>query len=126
MLDGCGETRTRVDESVLLRKAKSWSYEREWRLIGRLGTQNSPLELEELIFGMKCKASAQYNIMKALENRSRAVKFYEMREERGTFNLKKYALSYDDELNFRFPRRYLSLLEVLKYTDIPETTARDE
>ena len=86
MLDGEDEARARVDESVLLRKAESWPYEQEWRLIGRRETQNSPLELEEIIFGMKCKESAKYAVMKALEDRSGVVEFYEMREERGTFN----------------------------------------
>ena len=37
MLDGNDEARARVDAAVLLRKAKSWSYEHEWRLIGRRG-----------------------------------------------------------------------------------------
>ena len=66
MLDGNDEARTRVDESVMLRKAESWSYEREWRLTGNRGTEGSPLVLEEVIFGMKCKESAKFTIMKAL------------------------------------------------------------
>ena len=126
MLAGDVKARTRVDESVLLRKAESWSYEREWRLIGRGGTQHSPLELEEIIFGMKCKASAKYALMTALKKRDRAVKFYEIREERGTFNLKKYPLSYADELFVYFPRRDLSLLERLEAVAVRETTTGDE
>jgi hypothetical protein len=39
-----------------LRKAASWRYEQEWRLIGLRGLQDSPLELEEVIFGMRCRA----------------------------------------------------------------------
>ena len=42
MLDGDDEARSRVDSAVMLRKAESWSYEREWRLIGRRGTEGSP------------------------------------------------------------------------------------
>lgn len=108
MLDGDDEARARVDRSVLLRKAASWSYEQEWRLIGRRGTQNSLLELEEVVFGMKCKASGKYIVMRALEKWKGRVKFYEMREERGTFNLTKRELSYADELFCYFPRRSLS------------------
>ena len=96
---------------MLLRKADSWSYEREWRLIGRRGTEGSPLELEEIIFGMKCKESVKFTVMKALENRSRAVQYYEIREERGTFTLGKNELTYDDELFVHFPVRHLDLLE---------------
>ena len=34
-----------------------------------------------------------------------------MREERGTFNLRKDELTYDGELFVRFPERHLDLLE---------------
>ena len=111
MLGGNDEARARVDAAVMLRKAESWSYEREWRLIGRRGTAGSLLEMEEVIFGMKCKESVKYTIMKALEDRTRSVEFYEMREERGTFNLCKNELVYDDELFVHFPHRDLDLLE---------------
>ena len=83
MLDGDDEAGARVDTAVMLRKAERWAYEREWRLIGRRGTGGSPLELEEVIFGMKCMDSAKYAIMRAMEKRSRSVKFHEMCEERG-------------------------------------------
>ena len=111
MLGGDDAARARVDAAVMLRKAESWSYEREWRLIGRRGTEGSPLELEEIIFGMKCMESVKYAVMKALEGRSGSVEFFEMREERGTFNLRKVELVYDDELFVHFPERHLDLLE---------------
>ena len=111
MLNGDDEARTRVDAAVMLRKAESWSYEREWRLIGHRGTEGSPLELEEIIFGMKCKESVKYTVMKALEDRSKSVEFREMREERGTFNLRKDELIYDGELFVHFPQRHLGILE---------------
>ena len=111
MLNGDDEARARVDAGVLLRKAESWSYEREWRLIGRRGTEGSPLELEEIIFGMKCKQSAKYTVMKALEDRNGSVEFYEMCEEPGTFNLRKDELGYEGEFFVHFPRRHLDLLE---------------
>ncbi len=120
MLNGDDEARARVDEAVMLRKAESWAYEREWRLIGRRGTEGSPLELKEIIFGMKCMESVKYTVMKALEDRSRSVEFYEMREERGTFNLRKDELSYDDELFVHFPEQHLDLLEGFE-----DLTARD-
>ena len=111
MLDGDDEAGARVDAAVMLRKAESWAYEREWRLIGRRGTGGSPLELEEVIFGMKCKESAKYALMRAMEKRSRSVKFHEMCEERGTFNLRKDELTCDGELFKHFPRRHLDLVE---------------
>ena len=114
MLDGNDVARGEVDETVLLRKAKSWGYEREWRLIGLRGLQHSPLELEEIIFGMRCDAAAKYVVMKALKGRDRPVKFYETREVSGTFKLKRCSLTYDDELFVRFPRRSLSILELFE------------
>ncbi len=111
MLDGDDEARSRVDAAVMLRKAERWSYEQEWRLIGRRGTEGSPLELEEIIFGMKCMESVKYTVMKALEDRGGSVEFHQMREERGTFNLWKDELIYDDEIFVHFPERHLDLLE---------------
>ncbi len=114
MLSGDDVARGQVDEAVLLRKAKSWGYEREWRLIGPRGLQNSPLELEEIIFGMRCGPSVKYAVVKALEDRDRLVKFYEMLEVPGKFKLKKCALNHNDELFVRFPHRSLSIIEAFE------------
>ncbi|WP_392665070.1 DUF2971 domain-containing protein [Amaricoccus sp. B4] len=89
MLDGDEEARRLVDDAVLLRKAKSWSYEREWRLIGPRGLQDAPIELEEVIFGLRCEASVRYAIMSALEGRAQPVRFFEIRSEPATFRLNK-------------------------------------
>ena len=126
MLDGDDEARARVDAAVMLRKAESWSYEREWRLIGRRGTAGSPLELEEVIFGMKCRDSAKYTIMKALECRERPVRFYEMREERGTFHLRTADLDDGGELFAYFPRRHLGLFEELEARTADEAASGGE
>ena len=126
MLDGDDEARARVDQSVLLRKAESWSYEQEWRLIGRRGIQNSPLELEEVIFGMRCKESGKYIVMRALEKYKGKINFHEMREERGTFNLTKHELSYEDARFVHFPRRHLSLIEGFEAVSVRDAGVRDE
>lgn len=113
MLNGDDVARRRVDRAVLLRKAASWRYEREWRLIGQRGLQDSPLELEEVIFGMRCKASVMYAVVRALEDRGRPVRYYEMREVRGTFQLRKFALN-TDELAASLPRRSRSIIEAFE------------
>lgn len=110
MIDGDKEARRQVDEAVLLRKAKSWRYEQEWRLIGPRGVHRSPLELEEVIFGMRCEEAVKYAIVAALDGRRRPVRFYEMRELYGTFNLRKMPLE-DGEMRAVFPRRSRDMLE---------------
>ena len=124
MLDGNDVARSEVDEAILLRKARSWGYEREWRLIGPYGFQISPLELEEIIFGMRCNAEAKYVAMKALEEREPQIKFFEMREIPGTFKLKKYALSYNDEIFALFPRRTPPISEMFELS--PTTVSPTE
>jgi hypothetical protein len=115
MLNGQIEATRQVDEAVLLRKAMPWKYEKEWRLLGQRGVQDSPLELEEVVFGLRCDASVKHAVVQALENRRRPVKFYEIREEAGRFRLLRRALNYDelaelprraekpDELKDQFP-----------------------
>jgi hypothetical protein len=113
MLDGNKNARRQVDEAVLLRKAASWRYEQEWRLIGQRGLQDSPLELEEVIFGMRCKESVKYAVISALDGRRRPVRFYEMREIHGTFKLKKCPLD-DGEMRAWFPRRSRDIHEAFQ------------
>jgi hypothetical protein len=113
MLDGDKDAGRQVDEAVLLRKAASWRYEQEWRLIGERGLQYSRLELEEIIFGMRCTDAVKYAVIAALDNRSRPVRFYEMRELHGTFNLKKCPLE-DGEMRAFLPRRSRDVHEVFE------------
>lgn len=115
-MDTDADARGRVDEAVLLRKAASWRYEREWRLIGTRGSQPSPLELEEVVFGIRCKPTVKYAIVKALENRRRPVQFNEMHEVPGTFQLRKHRLDVN-ELGVSLPRRSRDALEAFENLD---------
>ncbi len=118
MLDGDDDARRIVDHAVLTKKALDWRYEREWRLIGPRGPQSSPLELEEVVFGMRCSHTVTYAIVKALAGRGRPVRFYEIRERRGRFLLGKYALD-THELLASLPRRALDVYEMAASIDEP-------
>lgn len=111
MLEGDEAAGREVDEAVLLRKAGSWEYEREWRLLGTRGLNGSLLELEEIVFGMRCGQAVKYAVMKALECRKPQPCFRELREERGSFDLRTTPLGYDDEMFRNFPTRYLTIIE---------------
>lgn len=113
MLDGDDVARRKVDDAVLTKKAIDWRYEREWRLIGPRGPQDSPLELQEVVFGMRCSPAVKFAIVRALEGRHRPVKFYEIRERRGRFLLGKYILD-TDELSVSLPRRALEVQDFLQ------------
>lgn len=115
-MDTDSDARRRVDEAVLLRKAAGWRYEREWRLIGARGSQPSPLELEEVVFGIRCQPTVKYAIVKALEDRRRPVQFDEMHEVPGTFQLRKRRLDVD-ELGRSLPRRSRDALESFENLD---------
>lgn len=117
MLEGCEIARREVDRAVLFRKAKSWQYEREWRLIGSLGIANSPMEMEELIFGMRCTQSMKYAVVKALEGRERNVEFFETHEIRGSFGLERRVVN-QDELLANFPIRSIGIYDDFKDTPV--------
>ena len=125
MVDGNDGARGEVDEAVLLQKAESWEYEQEWRLIGSRGLKDSPLELEEIIFGMRCDPVAKYIVMKVLEGRDRLVKFFEMREIPGTFRLQKCKFN-DDQIFEYFPRRSLSIFEMFEPWLTAESSTKEE
>lgn len=111
MLGGNEDARQKVDDAILLKKAKPWAYEREWRLFGPRGEQNPPLKLDEIVFGMRCADSVKYAVAKALENRERAVRLYEIHEQRGSFLLKKRVLD-TGEMFVYFPHCHMTGAEV--------------
>lgn len=90
--------------AVLLKKAKDWAYEREWRLLGPRGEQDSPLELEEIVFGMRCSSAVIFAVVQALAGRDRPVRFYEIRGQHGRFLLDK-RVADTGELRAALPRR---------------------
>ena len=87
--DDSDEAGDRVDAAVFLRKAPRWSYEKEWRLIGNRGHQPSPLWLKEVCFGLKCRAEDQYVVMTALAESEVDIRFFEMVENRNSFDLQR-------------------------------------
>lgn len=109
MLNGNEDARTRVDRDVLLRNAKDWSYEEEWRLLGTRGAADSPLELEEVVFGVRCVPAVRHAVVKALEGRPGNVRFFQMRQVTGEFGFQRYELDFDEPQGR--PRRSLSIGE---------------
>lgn len=124
MLEGDLAARRRVDEAVLLKKARPWAYEREWRLLGDRGVQKSPLELEEVIFGMRCPTAVVFTVIQALAGRDRPVRFYEIRGQHGRFLLDK-RVANTDELLATFPRRSLSIYERFRNLADLDATGQD-
>jgi len=113
MLNGDDVARRGVDDAVLLKKARDWRYEREWRLIGSRGEHDAPLELEEIVFGLRCPSSVIYSVLKALESRERTVSLFEIRRKTNTFLLERHRVDVD-EMAVGLPRRALSIAEAFE------------
>jgi hypothetical protein len=116
VLDGVTMDQRQVGEAVLFRKAIDWRYEREWRLIGARGVQDSPLEQREIVLGMRCSAAVKYAVIQALAALHRPVRFAEICEEQGRFTLAKRTLDSDD-LSANYPRCARSLREAFADLD---------
>ncbi|WP_461343169.1 DUF2971 domain-containing protein [Brevundimonas sp. GN22] len=116
MLENNDTARLEVDRDVLLKKAKPWNYEKEWRLLGEMGSQPSPLELEEIVFGMRCPPSVIFTVVKALTDRERNVRFYQIQGQHGRFLLDKRAADID-ELIATHPRRHRGIFEAFAEID---------
>lgn len=110
MLNGEAGAQAQVDEAVLLRKAPAWKYENEWRLIGDRGAQDNPLELSEVVFGLRCPIAVQFTVFRALEKRQQGLEFSTIYRRSGTFDLVKTALD-TDELCVSLPRRSRDVLD---------------
>jgi hypothetical protein len=110
MLNGIAGAQEQVDEAVLLRKAPDWKYESEWRLIGDRGAQDSPLELSEVVFGLRCPTAVQFTVFRALEKRQQGLEFNTIYRRAGTFDLVKAPLD-TGELCVSLPRRSRDVLD---------------
>lgn len=109
--DGDQEAIKLLDQHILLRKASPWRYEREWRLLGHRGLQDSPLRMIEITFGLRCSDAVKHSIVSALENRESTVKFYKMHQVRGSFKLKRCPVD-TGEMRAYYPRVALSGVEM--------------
>lgn len=119
MLNGIAGAQGKVDEAVLLRKAPDWKYESEWRLIGDRGSQDSPLELSEVVFGLRCPTAVQFTVFRALEKRQQGLEFNTIYRRAGTFDLVKAPLE-TDELCVSLPRRARDALDWFDDVSIEE------
>jgi hypothetical protein len=110
MLDGDNKARDEVDAAVLFRKASDWKYEKEWRHLGPKGLADSPLELTDITFGIRCASSVKHAVIRAVSGRDVEIKFFEMRENNADFRLNRYPVN-DQELAASYPVRSLTALE---------------
>lgn len=108
-----------LDRKSLLSKASQWQYEREWRIFGQRGLQDSPLKMVEITFGLRCPYPVMHSVIKALENREDSLKFFQINEIRNNFQLKREPVDID-EMQFYLPHTACSALE-MGFTAIDES-----
>jgi hypothetical protein len=102
-LDGEPQAWSDLHRDILLRKSKGWSYEREWRLVGRHGLQKSPLRMVEVTFGLRCPSQVIFAVTQMLKNRNVPINFFKMVEHRGLYSLRRKPLDLA-ELESDFPQ----------------------
>lgn len=105
-----------LDNSVLLRKASPWKYESEWRLFGALGLNESPLEMVDITFGLRCPASIIHTVVNALESHNRDIRFYSISQVRGSYKLRRNELEVY-EIKSSFPKIARSGMELFGPVD---------
>ncbi|MEM5344284.1 DUF2971 domain-containing protein [Paraburkholderia azotifigens] len=110
------QARQAVNDAVLLRKAPDWKYEKEWRLLGNRGSRDSPLELVDVTFGMRCPSTIMHTVARMLADRDMPVAFHVMHEVNGKFRLDRHTLDVD-ELSAAYPRRSLSMYDGFEAID---------
>lgn len=116
-LEKDAQVKNDLDRDVLLRKARGWSYEREWRLIGNQGVQDSPLLLKEVVFGLRCTSSIKHTVVNALSGRDNDTKFFEMYPVQGSYALRRRRLN-TGELSAYLPKTAMSGVEMFgSFTD---------
>lgn len=112
-----------LDRDVLLRKASMWRYEREWRLFGKKGVQDSVLSLQDITFGLRCPVAIMHSVIAALGSRDDSVEFYEIFEVHGSFRLKRRPVD-TDEMRAFLPHTARSGIEI--FGPFEENTYNDD
>ncbi|MGB9989356.1 DUF2971 domain-containing protein [Pseudoduganella rhizocola] len=107
MLDGDVAARSEINAAVFLRKAKDWKYEKEWRHLGPRGLAESPFELTDITFGIRCPDTVKHAVICSLAEREVKISFYEMHEVPNDFSLKRQSVNLE-ELAHTYPNRALS------------------
>lgn len=92
-VDGVVRATDNLYNSVFFRKAPDWEYEKEWRLLDHQGERDSPFELREVTFGLKCSDAVKYAVLRIFEDRRPSVAFFEIMEDRGSFQLNRRLLN---------------------------------
>lgn len=105
-----------LDRDVLLRKARGWNYEKEYRLLGVQGDQDSPLLLKEITFGLRCPMSVVHTVIKALAGRGANMRYFQMYEVQGRFVLRRSEVDLQ-ELDMYLPKTAQSGEEVFGELD---------
>jgi len=96
VLDEDARSQQELDSAVLLKKAPSWRYEREWRLFGNRGIQDSAFRLTDITFGVRCPDAVQHAVVSPLRDRGEAVGFFEMHKVSGSFQMKRSPVDLDE------------------------------
>ena len=104
LINGDEAAKEEVERACLLTKSRQWSYEAEWRLIGKVGLQDCRMDLKSVTFGMRSSLSVQYCVVKALNGAARPVKFWEIGIPSKRFDLTRRLIDVD-ELLATYPRR---------------------
>lgn len=104
------EAEAEINHSVLLRKARGWKYEHEWRLIGQQGIQESPLLLKEITFGLRCREAIKHAVIQVLSKRKNPIKFYEIYEIQGCYKLRRSPVNIT-EIEVHLPNTATSVEE---------------
>ncbi len=122
ILNDDSDAQQTIDKISLLTKSKEWAYEREWRLLGPVGLNYSPISLKSVIFGMRCPQVIRYTIVRALEGRA-DIKFWEIAQPSDHFKLKRVRLNIE-EMKAGLP--YCSVVDEFENLDALEHVAQTD
>ena len=92
-----------IMNTYFLAKAPSWRYEKEWREIDdQTGTKSSSANVSAVYFGLRCDPAIISAIVKIHVRTERSVKFYSVRVNEDSFQLKRRIVDSKDILAIGF------------------------
>ena len=98
-----------VRHAFFYAKAGQWKYEREWRdVAGSSGTDDAPLTLSGVYFGLRCDHAVLTSVVKLFSNSSANVRFFGIYRKDDSFRLRRSSVDVDEieAFGFRTSRRW--------------------
>jgi hypothetical protein len=97
LVAGSQTAEEQIREAYFFRKAREWTYEREWRDLASKGVVGgAPFRMKAIYFGIRCSLAIKTTIVRLFGDRGERLRFYAVTEHGAEFRLQRTLIDADE------------------------------